>query len=147
MLGPEARAVYKYLVNHVVPTGEVVTYADVHDNTGVEYGEHGGHIGMVLGEIFNRCDAQGLPPITSIVVRSEEPERRLRMPGPGYFRALAASPNNAGRRQDPGIERWLNRTRTPNFDPDINRWEDPYPDMIADHQASVWRHTAWLKRL
>ena len=63
----DVRAVYEYLTTQVLPGANrpTVTYGRIEQVTGVPIGEHGGHIGQVLGEISRRCSEQGLPPLRS----------------------------------------------------------------------------------
>jgi len=151
-LSPHARSIYEYLRLKVVPDQKVVTYADITDATGVPMGEEGGYMGQKLGEIFEACDARRLPPITSVVVRKGEggselydPAKRHGMPGPGYFRACAHSPNQAGRREDPELGQWALKPAPAGFDPDTERWG--LREMIEEHQNSVWKHRSWPMKL
>ena len=139
----EARKVYCYLTESVLGNGERprCTYGEVEKETGVPMGEHGGHIGRVLGLVQRACARRGLPPLSSIVVRPGDDE----IPGPGYFDDLAniaQEGNPAHWRIDPGIlSQWGSRVRSAGIDKDIERWR--YKEMVAEHQSQVWGHPDW----
>lgn len=149
-MSPQAQSIYRFLVNEVLPTKRVTTYGRISEKTGIPLGEGGGVIAGFLGEVFEACDGNRLPPLVSIAVRGggdgselyDAPRNRHGMPGPGYFGSDAISPNSAGRRRDAGWETWIPANRPPGFDPDVERWR--FRAMIEAHQDSVWKHPlAW----
>jgi hypothetical protein len=68
-LSKNAEIIYKYLCKIVLPKKRVITYGDLSVATRIPLGEAGGPVTMALYEIFDACDKQRLPPITSIVVQ------------------------------------------------------------------------------
>jgi hypothetical protein len=140
-----ARLIYDYLVDKVLPTKRVVTYGEVSRTTGVPLGENGGAVRVALYEIFQECDSQQLPPLTSIVVQEDnlyDTKRRHGMPGGGYLVAEAKSPNHANRRRDSGWSDWESTPRPP----DTDSWQ--MRAMIEAHQDSVWNFTgSWPNQL
>jgi hypothetical protein len=134
-LSKNAEIIYKYLCKMVLPTKRVITYGELSAATGIPLGEAGGPVRMALYEIFNGCDNQRLPPLTSIVVQQTnlyDPSRRYGMPGGGYLVAEAQSPNYSKRRRDKGWEDWGLSPRLP----DTDTWR--MKEMIEAHQDSVW---------
>jgi hypothetical protein len=118
-LSEEAQTIYQYLVSEVVGSGHVVTYGQVSGATGVPLGPEGQNpVVNALYEIFRACDAAGLPPLTVVVVQHGQVygNGRHGMPGGGYLSAEARSLNKAGRRRDPGWERWGETPRPPDTD-------------------------------
>jgi hypothetical protein len=120
----EAVRVYQFLVGTVLKNGErpKTTYGEVSSATRVPMGEHGGHIGRVLGIVQRACAQRGLPPLSSIVVRPGVGE----IPGPGYFDDLAniaseGNPANWEVHKDI-LEQWGSNARAARFDKDIVRW-------------------------
>ena len=134
-LSKNAEVIYKYLCRMILPTKRVITYGELSSATGIPLGEAGGPVRMALYEIFNGCDKQKLPPLTSIVVQQSnlyDPSRRHGMPGGGYLVAEAHSPNCSERRRDKGWEDWGSSPRPP----DTDTWR--MKAMIEAHQDSVW---------
>ena len=134
-LSRNATVIYKYLCKNVLPTKRVITYGELSRATGIPLGEAGGPVRMALYEIFNVCDNQILPPLTSIVVQQEslyDSSRRHGMPGGGYLVAEAHSPNLSKRRRDKGWEDWGLAPRPR----DTDTWR--MKPMIEAHQDSVW---------
>ncbi len=108
-LSNNAEVIYKYLCKTILPTNQVITYGELSNATGIPLGEAGGPVREVLYEIFNGCDNQKLPPLSSIVVQQSnlyDSSRRHGMPGGGYLVAEARSLNCSGRRRDKGWEDW-----------------------------------------
>ncbi len=136
-----AQTVYVYLISKVVDSKQVVTYGEVSEATGVPLGEGGGAVKHALAKIFHACDEQRLPPLTSIVVQEAtcyDPTLRHGMPGGGYLVAAAESPNQARRREDPGLAAWQRKPRPD----DVDTWK--MQGMIEAHQDSVWEFNgAW----
>lgn len=139
-LSPNARAIYEYLINNVVPNPRVVTYGKVSQATNIPLGEPGRNpVVEALYEIFMMCDEYRLPPLTSIVVQQDgqyDPTGRHGMPGGGYLVAEARSSNHACRRRDSGYLDWGNVPRPP----DTETWR--MREMIETHQDSVWNYDA-----
>jgi hypothetical protein len=144
-LSINAQLIYEYLVQQILQTEKVITYGEVSEMTGVPLGENGGAVRIALYEIFQACDLQRLPPLTSIVVQEinlYDPTRRHGMPGGGYLVAEARSPNIANRRRDAG---WLDWAKTPRPS-DVETWR--MKPMIEAHQDSVWNFGGeWPPRL
>ena len=140
-LSHDASLIYGFLVNKVLPKKRVVTYGEVSAATGVPLGEGGGPVRTALYEIFQECDRNGLPPLTSIVVQSDQLYDRTNrhgMPGGGYLVAEAISPNRANRRRDKGWDDWKSQPRPT----DAENWR--MREMIEAHQDSVWNfHGPW----
>lgn len=139
-LSPNAQAIYKYLINMVVPNHRVVTYGTVSQATNIPLGEPGRNpVVDAIYEIFKICDKRRLPPVTSIVVQQGgqyDPMGRHGMPGGGYLVAEAISSNHAGRQRYPGYLDWENYPRPP----DTETWR--MREMIETHQDSVWDYDA-----
>lgn len=143
-ISAEATILYQYLRSHVIPGRKVVTYGEVEKATGIPIGVEGGYMGKRLGEIATACDERGLPPISAIVVRANEPydpTRRHGMPGPGYFVQEATSPNHAQRDGHDLFVRWGLSPAPAGFDKDADRWSLKF--TIEAHQDSVWRRKQW----
>ena len=134
-LSKNANVIYKFLCKSVLPTKRVITYGELSSSTEIPLGEAGGPVRMALYEIFNVCDNQKLPPLTSIVVQQDnlyDFSRRHGMPGGGYLVAESHSPNFSKRRRDKGWEDWGSSPRPP----DTDTWR--MKSMIEAHQDSVW---------
>jgi hypothetical protein len=135
-LSHNAQIIYNYLVNVVVAMRQVITYGAVSQATNVPLGPYGQNpVTTALYEIFQKCDENGLPPITSIVVQQDgqyDATGRHGMPGGGYLVAEAESPNRANRRRDPGYADWQDSPRPS----DTETWR--MQAMIEAHQDSVW---------
>jgi hypothetical protein len=134
-LTKNAEIIYTYLRKVVFPYKRVITYGELSDATEIPLGEAGGPVRIALYEIFNACDNQKVPPITSIVVQQAnlyDPSRRYGMPGGGYLVAEAQSPNLSKRCRDKGWEDWKLSPRPS----DIDTWR--MKEMIEAHQDSVW---------
>lgn len=135
-LSNNANLVYDFLRNQS-SIGRVVTYGTVSKNTNVPLGEGGGAVRDALAEIFKKCDAENLPPITSIVVQEAnlyDRNMRYGMPGGGYLSAEAQSANLANRPRQSGIERWAEKPRPK----DTEVWL--FKAMIEQHQDLVWNY-------
>jgi len=134
-LSNNAEVIYKYLCKTILPTNQVITYGELSNATGIPLGEAGGPVREALYEIFNGCDNQKLPPLSSIVVQQSnlyDSSRRHGMPGGGYLVAEAHSLNCSKRRRDKGWEDWGSSPRPP----DTDTWR--MKEMIEAHQDSVW---------
>ena len=134
----EARTVYEYLTTRVLPASpqDVVTYPKIEGDTGVPMGEHGEHIGQVLGMIQQGCARGDLPPLASIVVPTGDD-----IPGKGYFTELAKiqlNGNPAGWRIDDGVDRWLKGHAPRGFDKVAERYR--YREMVQEHQRNLSCH-------
>jgi len=110
MLSRLAQKVYEILVSRQrAEQQRVLTYEEVSRQTGTA------PIALTwpLGEIFEACDAHEppLPALTAIVVQkgSSWGDGRYGLPGDGYFKADAESPNRRRRNRDANAKRQVER--------------------------------------
>jgi hypothetical protein len=107
-LSGKAHVLYKAIVSHCERNpGTVVTYGQLEMTTGIAAITQA----LPLGEIFEACDAKGLPPLTSIVVQqgTATPDGRYGIPGDGYILADEASANRTRRNKDADVNRRIRR--------------------------------------
>jgi hypothetical protein len=138
----DAARVYRHLVDVVLPTGQVTTYGDVSDATGIRLGPQGAPLTGVLYELFRICDEREVPPITAIVVQKDSAYDRGRhgIVGGGYLTAEAGTPNLARRFRPPEFEQRITNGKL-RLDPLVGAAQ--FQSMVERHQDSVWDFRAW----
>jgi hypothetical protein len=137
-MSPLGEAIYPILAKRVGLKNPLITYSELVrrlpplDPPSDEITANDERLFRALGEVGHACRDHGLPTLTALVIRSIE-----QSPGSGYYHEFHPGTGNDPVRQREAWEQELERLRTTDYPPILEKGAHATPPQISqDHQRS-----------